>query len=64
MAKVISDMSMSPDGFIAGPNDSVEQPLGDGGERLHQWAYELATWREIHGLGVREQNDAKMCLLA
>lgn len=34
MGKVVSDMSMSLDGFITGPNDSVEQPLGEGGERL------------------------------
>jgi dihydrofolate reductase len=31
-------MSMSLDGFIAGPNESLENGLGDGGERLHEWA--------------------------
>ncbi|SRR5712692_3254295 len=39
MGKVILDMSMSLDGFIAGPNDGVERPLGDGGERLHDWIF-------------------------
>lgn len=50
MSKVFADMSMSLDGFIAGPNDSVELPLGAGGERLHQWIYDLASWRESHNL--------------
>ena len=30
-------MSMSLDGFIAGPNESLDNGLGDGGERLHEW---------------------------
>jgi dihydrofolate reductase len=37
MAKVVLDISMSLDGFIAGPNDGPENPLGDGGERLFKW---------------------------
>ena len=37
MAKIVLDMSMSLDGFIAGPNDSTEHPLGVGGHRLHEW---------------------------
>ena len=43
MAKVTSDMSMSLDGFIAGHNDGPERPLGDGGDRLHRWVYDLAS---------------------
>jgi dihydrofolate reductase len=43
-------ISMSLDGFIAGPKQSVEQPLGIGGERLHEWVVPLAAWREPHGL--------------
>jgi hypothetical protein len=35
MARVICDISMSLDGFVAGPNRTLEQPLGDGGEGLH-----------------------------
>src|SRR5688572_21769219 len=50
MAKVTVDMSMSLDGFIAGPNDGPAHPLGEGGERLHQWVYGLESWRERHGL--------------
>lgn len=34
---VVADVSVSLDGFVAGPNDSVEQPLGDGGAALHDW---------------------------
>ena len=38
VGKVILDVSVSLDGFIAGPNDDAERPLGDGGQRLHEWA--------------------------
>jgi len=50
MGKVHFNISMSLDGFIAGPNDSVEQGLGEGGDRLHQWLYDLSSWRKPHGL--------------
>lgn len=61
MSKVTSDMSMSLDGFITGPNDDVENPLGDGGDRLHQWVYDLASWREPHGLdGGKTNRDSEV----
>lgn len=61
MGKVTSDMSMSLDGFITGPNDGVEKPLGEGGERLHEWVYGLASWRERHGLaGGKADRDAEV----
>jgi dihydrofolate reductase len=44
------DITTSLDGFVAGPNASLEQPLGEGGERLHEWMFNLASWREPHGL--------------
>jgi dihydrofolate reductase len=50
MARVICDISTSLDGFIAGPNQTLEQPLGEGGEELHEWAYGLASFRERHGM--------------
>jgi dihydrofolate reductase len=50
MGKLFFDISMSLDGFIAGPNQTLEQPLGEGGEELHEWAVRLASWREEHGL--------------
>ena len=59
MPKVTADMSMSLDGFIAGPNDSAAQGLGEGGERLHQWLYDLASFHERHGAGggVKDQDS-------
>lgn len=52
---------MSLDGYIAGANDSPENGLGDGGERLHQWLYDLSSWRERHGLEGGEANrDAEI----
>ena len=50
------DISMSLDGFIAGPNQTLEQPLGEGGEQLHQWLFRLAGFREQHGLSGGEVN--------
>jgi dihydrofolate reductase len=49
MTQVTFDISMSLDGFIAGPNPSLEEPLGEGGEQLHEWAFGLASFRERHG---------------
>jgi len=49
MAKLRFNISMSLDGFIAGPNQSKENPLGEGGMQLHEWAFALAAWREPHG---------------
>jgi dihydrofolate reductase len=53
---VVCNISMSLDGFIAGPNQTLEQPLGEGGEGLHQWAFAAASWRERHGLSGGEAN--------
>ncbi len=50
MGKLRFEISMSLDGFVAGPNQSVEEPLGEGGERLHDWVVRLAAWRGPHGL--------------
>ncbi len=43
MGKVTLDMSMSLDGFIAGPNVGVERPMGEGGERLHEWLFNTSA---------------------
>ena len=43
-------ITMSLDGFVAGPNPTLEQPLGEGGEDLHEWIVRLKSWREQHGL--------------
>lgn len=50
MSDVFASISVSLDGFVAGPGDGPGNPLGDGGERLHEWVYPLAAWRERHGL--------------
>jgi dihydrofolate reductase len=39
MSSTVLYMSMSLDGFIAGPNESMDNGLGDGGDRLHEWAF-------------------------
>src|SRR3954466_4857264 len=44
------DISVSLDGFVAGRNPTLEEPLGEGGERLHEWVVRLAPWRRQHGL--------------
>jgi len=50
MAKVVAEISSSLDGYVAGPNQTLEEPLGKGGDRLHEWAYPLKSFREPHGL--------------
>ena len=61
MAQVFVDISMSLDGFVAGPDQTLEQPLGRGGERLHEWMFRLASFRERHGLSGGETNpDSKI----
>jgi dihydrofolate reductase len=49
MGKLKLDITMSLDGFVAGPNITIENPLGEGGELLHEWMTRLASWRERHG---------------
>lgn len=61
MSKVTADVSMSLDGFIAGPGDDVHTPLGVNGERLHQWMYDVASWRASHGLaGGKSNRDSEV----
>jgi len=50
------EISMSLDGFVAGPDPTLEEPLGRGGEQLHEWILGLASWRENHGLEGGERN--------
>ena len=49
MSRLRFRISMSLDGFVAGPEQSLENPLGIGGERLHDWVTPLASWRKSHG---------------
>jgi dihydrofolate reductase len=50
MSKVRAHISMSLDGYVAGPNQSQEEPLGEGGEGLHDWVVKLKSWRELQGM--------------
>ena len=58
MSKLRLKISMSLDGFVAGPNQSVENPLGIGGMRIHEWAFALEAWRAQHGLEGGEVNES------
>lgn len=50
MNSVTCQISVSLDGFVAGPNQSIENPLGEGGERLHDWVVATDSWRRQHGM--------------
>ena len=50
MSRLRFQISLSLDGFAAGPDQSVENPIGLGGMRLHEWVIPLAVWRATHGL--------------
>jgi hypothetical protein len=56
VAKLRFKISMSLDGFIAGPSQSLQNPLGIGAERLHKGAFELAAFRAVHGMTGGEVN--------
>src|SRR5918999_2101122 len=58
MSKLRCHISISLDGFVAGPNQSEENPLGEGGERLHDWVVPLAAWRQSHGKQGGEVNES------
>ena len=49
MGKVRFNVSISLDGFMAGPDQSEENPLGVGGMDLHTWLFDLELWRASHG---------------
>lgn len=56
MSRLKFQISVSLDGYVAGPNPSEEHPLGEGGEQLHEWALRLAAWRKPHGREGGETN--------
>ena len=43
MSRVTIDMTISLDGFVAGPKQSLENPLGENGDRPHRWRFEAAA---------------------
>jgi dihydrofolate reductase len=58
MSKVRVHISVSADGYVAGPNQSLENPLGEDGENLHEWLVALRAWREPHGMEGGEVNES------
>lgn len=56
MSRFRFQVSVSLDGFVAGPNPSEEHPLGEGGMQLHEWVIKLAAWRRPHGREGGETN--------
>ena len=58
MSKLRFRIAISLDGFVAGPEQSVDNPLGVGGMRLHEWVFGLAAWRAEHGLPGGEVNES------
>ena len=56
MSKVRAHISTSLDGYVAGPNQSQDEPLGEGGEGLHDWLVELKSWRKDAGMEGGEEN--------
>ncbi|RKN41150.1 dihydrofolate reductase [Micromonospora endolithica] len=55
MSTVRCQISMSLDGFVAGPEQSLAHPVGRGGLRLHEWMFAADRWREQHGLAGGER---------
>ena len=62
MSRLRFRISMSLDGFTAGAEQSRKDPLGIGGERLHEWVVSLAAWRAPHGLEGGEVNQSSRVL--
>jgi dihydrofolate reductase len=58
MSRLRSQISISLDGYVAGPNQSEKNPLGEGGEALHQWVIPLEVWRRPHGMEGGEANPS------
>lgn len=55
MSKVRSQISISLDGYVAGPDQSIDNPLGVGGLRLHEWLFPTEAWLREHGAGGGER---------
>jgi len=56
MNAVTCQISISLDGFVAGPNQSLDNPIGEGGMRLHEWVFQTDSWRGQHGMDGGEQS--------
>jgi dihydrofolate reductase len=50
MSKLTFDITMSLDGFVAGPGMDPDHGLGHGADRLHEWAFAAQSFRATHGM--------------
>lgn len=50
MTKPRLNITISLDGYVAGPNQTVAHPLGEGGEQLHEWGFAVRAFRAVHGM--------------
>jgi dihydrofolate reductase len=66
MGKSKAQISVSLDGYVAGPSQSEEHPLGEGGMALHEWVFKLSSWRDPHGMegGEGDENPSNAVLEA
>jgi hypothetical protein len=46
----VHNLSISLDGYVAGPDQGVDNPLGRGGPRLHEWAFATRTFHQMQGI--------------
>jgi dihydrofolate reductase len=58
VSKLRLRISMSFDGYTSGPDQSLKEPLGVGGERLHDWVVALRAWQSMHGKTGGEENES------
>jgi len=58
VSKLRFRISLSLDGFVAGANQTLQEPLGVGGENLHEWVFTLEAWRRAHGKDGGEVNES------
>jgi len=63
MSRLRLNITMSLDGFVAGPDQSEQHPLGVGGERLHEWLYPLAIFQDEHGTGESGEVNASTAVV-
>jgi dihydrofolate reductase len=64
MQTVFAQMSVSLDGYVAGPGDGPDNPLGDRGEIVHEWMIDTAAFLERHGGRTGGRRDRESELLA
>ena len=61
MAKLrVHNIAVSLVGYMAGPDQSHDAPLGFGGEQLHSWAFATRSFRTIHGMDDSDLDGAAL----